>query len=242
MREHRGTSDLALEASQSVLSGPVGQEELDGGGPAKHRVRGAVDHAHPAFAELLLERVLSEPPNVAHRLAQTIDRLRKAGRHGHDDRPQDGGDERRRVGHVAHLALGPDGRGRIMQRGIPRAERDEDAAEQRQRHQRGDHQRVPRGGRDVDRVHEQHVREQRCARSCRATRVRSMTSAIVENAAVPTNSVESSTARTNRGDLGAPRKRSHSAANATVATRSGMLLRLNESRPSQIEAEKFRTT
>ena len=36
--------------------------------------------------------------------------------------------------------------------------------------------------------------------------VRSMTSAIVENAAVPTNSVESSTARTNRGDLGAPRK------------------------------------
>ena len=33
---------------------------------------------------------------------------------------------------------------------------------------------------------------------------------------MPTNSVESSTARTKRGDLGAPRKRSQRAANATV--------------------------
>ena len=155
---------------ERVLAGAVGQEELDGGGPAQHRVRGAVDHAHPAFAELLLERVLSEPPNVAHRLAQAIDRLRKGGRHGHGDRPPDGGDERRRVGHVAHLALGPGGRGRIVQRGIPRAERDEDAAEQRHRHQRGDHQRVPRGGRHIDRVHEQHVDEQHFARSCPAPR------------------------------------------------------------------------
>ena len=69
--------------------------------------------------------------------------------------------------------------------------------------------------------------------------IRSMTTAIVEIAAVPTNSVESSTARTKRGDLGAPRKRSQSAANATVDTRSGALLRLCAGRRSQSEVEKF---
>ena len=69
--------------------------------------------------------------------------------------------------------------------------------------------------------------------------MRSMTTAIVEIAAVPTNSVESSTARTNRGDLGAPRRRSQSAANATVETRSGALLRLCAGRCSQSEAERF---
>jgi hypothetical protein len=157
MREHGGTLDLALEAAQRSLAGPVGQQQLDRRRPAEHRVRGAVDHAHPAFPELLLQRVLSEAPNVVDRLAQAVDHLRKCGRHGHGDAPDEGGGERRRVGHVAHLALGPDGGGRIIQRRIPGAERDEDAAEQRHRHQRGDHQGAPRGGRDIDRVHEQHV-------------------------------------------------------------------------------------
>jgi hypothetical protein len=49
-----------------------------------------------------------------------------------------------------------------------------------------------------------------------------MTSAIVENAAVPTNSVESSTVRTNWGDRGPPRNSSQSAANAAVARSSRM--------------------
>ena len=65
---------------------------------------------------------------------------------------------------------------------------------------------------------------------------------MIEIAAVPTNSVESSMARTNRADLGAPRKRSQSAANAMAATRSGTLLRLSENRPSQIETEVFNPT
>jgi hypothetical protein len=69
-----------------------------------------------------------------------------------------------------------------------------------------------------------------------------MTSATADNAAVPTNRVESSTARTTRGDRGAPRKSSHSAVNAAVATRSGMLGRLNDGRRSQIEAKKFVAT
>lgn len=55
-------------------------------------------------------------------------------------------------------------------------------------------------------------------------RIRSMIGAMDEMAAVPKNSVESSTARMNRGDLGAPRKRSHRAANETVETESGTLL------------------
>src|SRR5689334_6019731 len=38
MRELRGALDLALEPSQGVFSGPVGQEQLDGGGPPEHRM------------------------------------------------------------------------------------------------------------------------------------------------------------------------------------------------------------
>src|SRR6478736_2531771 len=64
---------------------------------------------------------------------------------------------------------------------------------------------------------------------------RSMTTAIVEIAAVPTKSVESSMMRTKRGVLGAPRKSSQRAANATVETESGRLLLLAESRCSQSE-------
>ena len=65
-----------------------------------------------------------------------------------------------------------------------------------------------------------------------------MTSAMAEIAEVPTNKVESSTARTNRGDLGAPRKSSHRAANASVATIRGTLLRLNESCCRQSDAPR----
>src|SRR5688572_30693786 len=60
--------------------------------------------------------------------------------------------------------------------------------------------------------------------------------------AAPTNRVESPTARTKRGDPGAPRKSSQRAANAIAATRSGTLARLYEIRSSQIEAEKFVAT
>ncbi len=54
--------------------------------------------------------------------------------------------------------------------------------------------------------------------------IRSITTATAEIAAVPTNSVASSTARTNCGVLGAPRKSHQSVPNATVATASGRLL------------------
>ena len=48
--------------------------------------------------------------------------------------------------------------------------------------------------------------------------------------------------RTKRGVLGAPRKSSQRAANATVETESGRLLLLAERRCSQSEVERFRTT
>ena len=67
-------------------------------------------------------------------------------------------------------------------------------------------------------------------------------SPIAAIAAVPTNSVDSSTRRTNRGDLDAPRSRSHRAVNAMAATRSGMLPRFCDIRCSHSEAPKFSRT
>jgi hypothetical protein len=60
--------------------------------------------------------------------------------------------------------------------------------------------------------------------------VRSRMSAIVENAAVPTNSDDSSTARTNRRDRGVRRSSNQSAANAPVAIRIGTVAVCTESR------------
>jgi hypothetical protein len=87
VREHRGASHFTLKSNQSLFAGAIGKEEFDGGGPTKHRVRGAVDDPHAPLAELLFERVLTEPTDVPHLFAETVDRVRKRCRHGHRHSP-----------------------------------------------------------------------------------------------------------------------------------------------------------
>ena len=72
--------------------------------------------------------------------------------------------------------------------------------------------------------------------------VRPMTSARLESAVVPTSKLASSTVRTKRAGLGAPRSNSHSAANAAVATSNGTLFRLTEKRPSHSEMQALSAT
>ncbi len=62
MTELRGHLHLALEALEVRLARAIRRQQLDRGRPAQHRVAGAVDDAHAAGADLLLERVLAEPP------------------------------------------------------------------------------------------------------------------------------------------------------------------------------------
>jgi hypothetical protein len=51
---------LALEASHRRGTGPLGRQELECRGAPQERVSTAIDDAHAAFADLRLQRVLSE--------------------------------------------------------------------------------------------------------------------------------------------------------------------------------------
>src|SRR6185369_8787839 len=82
MRELAGQLDLALESGQGVVRAALagGSQELDRGRPAQQGVSGAVHRAHAAFADLLLEGVLTELMRALHFLLE----LAHAARREHD--------------------------------------------------------------------------------------------------------------------------------------------------------------
>ena len=55
-----GQLHFTLEAGYGLLVGFLGAKQLDGGGTAKHRVVGPINDAHPALADLFVERVPAE--------------------------------------------------------------------------------------------------------------------------------------------------------------------------------------
>jgi hypothetical protein len=79
---------LTLETREVLLRARV--KELHGRRSAEHRVARAEDLAHPAFAELLEERVLAELLRLAHLAPQTVNDVRRQGTEDHDQtRPRE---------------------------------------------------------------------------------------------------------------------------------------------------------
>ena len=64
--QHRGQLHLALEPLHVPLADALWRQQLDRGWPPQHRVVRAVYDAHRAFADLLVEGVLSEPAGALH--------------------------------------------------------------------------------------------------------------------------------------------------------------------------------
>ena len=116
VREPRRQLRLALEAPEVLLPRGVRREELDRRGAPQHLVLGPVDDAHPAFADLLEELVLPEPPGSGDRAAQVEDDVRDQRREHHDERRP----ERR----LRHDRAGDELAGRVRPEDEKRHERD----------------------------------------------------------------------------------------------------------------------
>ena len=86
MAEARSQLHLALKPPDAVLAGFFRREQLDGGRTSKHRVAGAIDNAHPALANLLLEGVLAQALDFVRLGAQAEDDARANGADGERDR------------------------------------------------------------------------------------------------------------------------------------------------------------
>ena len=54
MAQTGGQLDFAFEARDVLGAGFLERQQLDGGWPTQQRVVGAIDHPHPAFADLLV--------------------------------------------------------------------------------------------------------------------------------------------------------------------------------------------
>jgi hypothetical protein len=73
--EAAGELDLALEAPEVLRRCPARTEQLDGRWPAQHGVARAIDFAHPARADLLQQRVLTELSGFANLAPEPEDDL-----------------------------------------------------------------------------------------------------------------------------------------------------------------------
>ncbi len=91
---------LPLEAANRGFPGFLGRQELDRGRALEERVLAAIDGAHPPFAELLHQTVLTELERLPHALREAVDRVR------YDRRPHGKGDAPER--HGARLGLPPE--------------------------------------------------------------------------------------------------------------------------------------
>jgi len=143
MGEACGELHLALEAQKLRLARVLGEQELDRRGPAEHRVARPVHHAHAAFADLLLERVLAELTRRTCLPSQPVDHARGgcSERDGH--RPPSARDRRGN----------PPARGwRSSAACRSRAVRQKHADDQRHTDDEGEDQRAPCGAGYVDRA------------------------------------------------------------------------------------------
>ena len=77
MRELARELHLALEAGQDRLGREPRADQLDRGRPAQERVARAVDGAHAALADLVLERVLAEAGRAIDFLLEAVQAARR---------------------------------------------------------------------------------------------------------------------------------------------------------------------
>ena len=87
---------FALEAPQLLLV-DLSRHQLHGGWPSQHGVARPVHLAHTARADLLLQRVLAEPPRFEHALLQAVNHFR-----GQRGQRRDGRRPRERRDREAH--------------------------------------------------------------------------------------------------------------------------------------------